>query len=96
MNERILISELRHPSLINMIAAFQDRENFYLVMDLLSGGEIYIFILEIIKIYSEEETSIQSSFSSFIIIAVEYLQSQDIIHIDFKPENLVFDSEGYL
>ncbi|CAD8110119.1 unnamed protein product [Paramecium primaurelia] len=92
MNERTLLCQLRHPSLINMIAAFQDRENLYLVMDLLSGGDLRYHIGKNKK-FSEVETKF---FCACIIIALEYLHQQGIIHRDLKPENLVFDSEGYL
>lgn len=37
MNERHLLSSLKHPFLVNMIFAFQDRDNLYLVMDMMSG-----------------------------------------------------------
>ena len=40
MNERELLSELKHIFLINMLNAFQDRENLYLVMDYMSGGDL--------------------------------------------------------
>ncbi|CAK81344.1 unnamed protein product (macronuclear) [Paramecium tetraurelia] len=92
MNERALLCQLRHPSLINLVGAFQDRENLYLVMDLLSGGDLRYHIGKNKK-FSEAETKF---FCACIIIALEYLHSQGIIHRDLKPENLVFDSEGYL
>lgn len=40
MNERLLLSRLRHPFLINMRYAFQDSENLYLIMDYLQGGDL--------------------------------------------------------
>lgn len=40
MNERELISFLRHPFLVNIAYAFQDRENLYLIMDLMPGGDL--------------------------------------------------------
>lgn len=40
MNERKLLSQLKHPFLVNMNCAFQDRENLYLIMDYLSGGDL--------------------------------------------------------
>lgn len=40
MNERNILTQLKHPFLVNMIYAFQDRENLYLVMDLLTGGDL--------------------------------------------------------
>ena len=40
LNERELLSRLKHPFIVNMSYAFQDRENLYLVMDLLVGGDL--------------------------------------------------------
>lgn len=40
MNERILLAKLKHPFIINMVAAFQDRENLYLLMDYIDGGDL--------------------------------------------------------
>ena len=44
MNERILLSQLKHPFIANIHYAFQDRENLYLVMDLLTGGDLRFHI----------------------------------------------------
>lgn len=40
MNEKELLSQLRHPFIANMSYAFQDREKLYLIMDLLVGGDL--------------------------------------------------------
>lgn len=40
MNERRILAKLSHKFIINMNYAFQDRENLYLVMDLLTGGDL--------------------------------------------------------
>ena len=40
MNERKLLSQLKHPFLINMFYAFADFENIYLVTDLVTGGDL--------------------------------------------------------
>lgn len=40
MNERTLLSKLRHPFLVNMVSAFQDHSHLYLVLDLLRGGDL--------------------------------------------------------
>lgn len=44
MNERILLSELKHTFIANIHYAFQDREHLYLIMDLLSGGDLRFHI----------------------------------------------------
>ena len=45
MNERDLLSKLNHPLLVNMSYAFQDKENLYLIMDYLNGGDLRYHIV---------------------------------------------------
>jgi len=40
MNEKYLLEYLKHPFLVNMHYAYQDRENLFLVLDLLRGGDL--------------------------------------------------------
>ena len=44
MNERLLLTSLRHPFIANIHFAFQDRETLFLVMDLLTGGDLRFHI----------------------------------------------------
>jgi serine/threonine protein kinase len=69
MNERQLLCTLKHPYftyllilicfsfLVNMVSAFQDRENLYLVMDLMTGGDLRYHISRHRR-FTEEQTSI--------------------------------------
>ena len=61
MNERQLLANLKHGFIVNMICAFQDRENLYLVMDLLTGGDLRFHISRKKK-FSEQQTSNNLSF----------------------------------
>lgn len=92
MNELKLLSQMKSPFLVNMHYAFQDRENLYLVMDLLTGGDLRYHIARHRK-FSEEQTRF---FIGCILQALEVVHGCGIIHRDIKPENLVFDAEGYL
>jgi serum/glucocorticoid-regulated kinase 2 len=56
INERKLLAQLRHPFLVNMSYAFQDRENLYLTLDLLTGGDLRFHMMKR-KIFTEEESS---------------------------------------
>ena len=92
MSERNLLSTLNHPFIVNMYFAFQDFYNLYLIMDLLSGGDLRYHIAHR-RTFSEAETKF---FISNMILALEYIHSKNIIHRDIKPENLVLESNGYL
>ena len=90
--EREFLSKLRHPFIVNMNCAFQDFENLYLVMDLLTGGDLRYHICKLRR-FSESKTKF---FIACLLLGLEYIHSNNIIHRDIKPENLVFDDKGYL
>ena len=90
--EREFLAKLRHPFIVNMNCAFQDYENLYLVMDLLTGGDLRYHICKIRR-FSEEESKF---FIACLLLGLEYIHENNIIHRDIKPENLVFDDKGYL
>ena len=91
-SEREFLSKLNNPFIVNMHYAFQDSENLYLVMDLMSGGDLRYHISGH-KTFSEEQTRF---FICGIIIALEYIHGNNVIHRDIKPENLVLDNKGYI
>ena len=90
--ERELLSKLHHPFIVNMHYSFQDKDNLYLVMDLLTGGDLRYHICKYHR-FSEDQTKF---FLSCLLLGLEYCHSNHIIHRDIKPENLVLDGKGYL
>lgn len=61
----------------------------YVVMELMSGGELFDRIVEKDK-YTEEETRVAFK---MIMNAMGYLHDNDIVHRDLKPENLLYSSD---
>ena len=70
--------------------AFQDRENLYLAMELMQGGDLRYHLCRK-HAFTEQETRFMAA---CVFLGLEYMHSRRIIHRDINPENLVFDSEG--
>ncbi|CAK64928.1 unnamed protein product (macronuclear) [Paramecium tetraurelia] len=92
INELRLLENLNHSFIVNAVAAFQDKQNIYLVLDYLQGGDLR-YHLGRNRRFNEEQTKF---FICCVIVGLEYLHSHRIIHRDLKPENLVLDSKGYV
>jgi protein kinase A len=82
-----------------MYYAFEDRDNLYLVIDLMAGGDLRYHIGKHLR-FSEEQTSkslfriynfLVEFFVACMLTCLEYLHKNCILHRDIKPENLVFD-----
>jgi serine/threonine kinase 32 len=56
INERLLLKETQSDTLVNMYFSFQDKENLYLAIDLLNGGDLRYHINKKRK-FTEEQTS---------------------------------------
>lgn len=92
INERLLLGKIKHPFIVNMKYAFQDKSSLYLVMDLLTGGDLRYNLRKNLS-FNEEQTKF---IVCCIIVGLEYLHKNKIAHRDIKPENMIFDENGYL
>ena len=83
----------RHPFIVNLYYAFQDREKLYLILEYASGGELFRH-LEMEKFFTEE---VAAFYVAEIILALDYLHNTvGVIYRDLKPENCLLDAEGHL
>ncbi|KAG9509790.1 Calcium/calmodulin-dependent protein kinase type 1, partial [Fragariocoptes setiger] len=83
-----VLRKLRHRNIVQLIDIYDDRTTVYLVMQLISGGELFDRIVEKGS-YTEQDAS---NLIKQILEAVDYMHSQGVVHRDLKPENLLYFS----
>ena len=92
LQERLFLSKMNSPFIVNMLCSFQDKDNLYLVLQLFTGGDLRFHLTN--YIYSFTETQLKFLLSN-IILALQYIHYKGIVHRDLKPENILFDDKGY-
>lgn len=77
-----------HPFLGNLRYSFQDTDKLYIVTDYLEGGDLGYYM----HVKKKKFTENQAKFIiANIIIALEFVHGNGVIHRDVRPENLVFN-----
>jgi len=90
--ERNILEDVKHPFIVDLIYAFQTKGKLYLILEYLSGGELFMH-LEREGIFLEEHACF---YVAEITLALEHLHRQGIIYRDLKPENILLDSRGHV
>lgn len=80
-----ILKKVNHPNIIALKELFDTPDKLYLIMELVTGGELFDKIVEKGS-YTESEAG---QLVRKIVSAVDYLHNLGIVHRDLKPENLL-------
>lgn len=81
-------SRLKHPNIVQLVETYEDKNKVYLIMELVTGGELFDRIVEKGS-YTEKDAS---NLIRQILEAVDFMHVQGVVHRDLKPENLLYYS----
>ncbi|KAJ8281307.1 hypothetical protein GJAV_G00066030 [Gymnothorax javanicus] len=90
--EREILETVRHPFIVDLLYAFQTGGKLYLILECLSGGELFMQ-LEKEGIFMEDTACF---YLSEITLALGHLHSNGIIYRDLKPENIMLNHQGHI
>ncbi|XP_041366191.1 myosin light chain kinase, smooth muscle-like isoform X2 [Gigantopelta aegis] len=85
-NEVEIMKCLQHPRLLQLYDAFENRESFCLVLELISGGELFERVINDDFILTEKACVM---FMRQICDGITFMHSKNILHLDIKPENIL-------
>ncbi|KAH8330428.1 hypothetical protein KR067_002539 [Drosophila pandora] len=90
-NEVAILQNISHCGVVNLERMFETPERIFVVMEKLKGD-----MLEMILSHSRGRLSerVTKFLITQILIALKYLHSQNIVHCDLKPENVLLSSDA--
>ncbi|XP_029430980.1 death-associated protein kinase 2 isoform X2 [Rhinatrema bivittatum] len=80
-----ILQQLQHSNIITLHDVYENRTDVVLILELVSGGELFDFLAQKESLSEEEATR----FIKQILDGVNYLHSKKIAHFDLKPENIM-------
>ncbi|XP_067831745.1 ribosomal protein S6 kinase alpha-5-like isoform X1 [Heptranchias perlo] len=91
--ERQVLEQIRQsPFLVTLHYAFQTDAKLHLILDYVSGGELFTHLYQRDH-FTEAEVRI---YIGEIVLALEHLHKLGIIYRDVKLENILLDSDGHV
>ena len=91
-NERHIMSSFKHPFIVHLRYAFQSSTELFYVMEYVPGGEIFT---RLGRVGTLPEASVKF-YTSEILLALDYLHSNNIIYRDLKPDNILIHKDGHI
>lgn len=84
-----VLQKLDHPRIVRLKAFYEDDENYYMVMEFVSGGDLMDFVAAHGAVGEEAGREITRQ----ILEAIEYIHSKKISHRDLKPDNILIEQD---
>jgi len=89
LHEVAVMNQLDHPHIVKVIDFFEETDYFFIVMELMAGGDVFDRIIDM-KHYTEKDAR---DLCKILLEAVDYMHQNNIAHRDLKPQNLLLRSK---
>jgi serine/threonine protein kinase len=86
--EIAIMKMLKHPNIIELTEVLQTKNHIYIVLELVSGGELFD---KIVKLKRFDEKTARGYFQQ-LINGISYCHENGVAHRDLKTENLLLDA----
>mmetsp|Transcript_7263 Transcript_7263/g.10807 ORF Transcript_7263/g.10807 Transcript_7263/m.10807 type:complete len:389 (-) Transcript_7263:369-1535(-) len=89
LTEIDILKHLDHPHIIKLYETFEEGNEFYIVTELVEGGELFDRIVS--KAHYNEKSA--RDLVKLMLETIDYVHRSGFVHRDLKPENLLLMSE---
>ena len=89
-DEIAVLGELKHPNIIRLYSVFNEPEYYFLVTELMKGGELFDRIASKVS-YNEDEAR---NVTRTLLTVLAFCHSKQVAHRDLKPQNLLLTSQS--
>eukprot|EP00178_Gracilaria_changii_P025817 TRINITY_DN793_c0_g1_i1.p1 TRINITY_DN793_c0_g1~~TRINITY_DN793_c0_g1_i1.p1 ORF type:complete len:994 (+),score=165.04 TRINITY_DN793_c0_g1_i1:1299-4280(+) len=86
-----VMKTISHPNIVNTYQIFDLKKTIYIVMEYVSGGDLFDFVAQHDCLRESQASQIIRS----LFTAVEFLHRHSIVHRDLKPENILCVNRGW-
>lgn len=91
-NEKETLFSVNHLMAIQLFGTFQDKDNVYMVLEFINGGELFVLLRES-KRFNDKKAKF---YAMEVISLVMHLHSIMMVFRDVKPENILLNSQGHV
>ncbi|KAG9271439.1 myosin light chain kinase, smooth muscle isoform X2 [Astyanax mexicanus] len=81
-----IMNDLHHPKLVQCVDAFEGKTDIVMVLEMISGGELFERIIDEDFELTEREVI---KYMLQIVDGVSFIHKKGIVHLDLKPENIM-------
>ena len=90
--EKEILYNIEHPFIVGMDYVFENNERIFFLMDFIEGGELFRHLVKVRRFANDQARFMIAQ----VAIALGHLHEKNIVYRDLKPENVLFNRDGYL
>ena len=90
--ERIILSTLSFPFIVDLHYSFQTTSRLFLVTEFVTGGDLFQLLIKLGR-FTEHQIKL---YAAEIVLSLDFLHKNNCIYRDLKPENILLNWDGHI